>query len=59
MNPEPKKKTDCEDEDEVTVARSILDEIIEETESEDWDKEKPQDKPAADRQSKGHLNLMK
>jgi hypothetical protein len=47
MNPEPKKQKPCEDEDEVTVARSILDEIIEETESEDWDKEKPQDESAA------------
>ncbi len=36
-----------EDEDEVTAAWSILDEIIDETESEDWGKEKPQDKPAA------------
>ncbi len=48
MNPEPKKPQDCEDEDEVTEARRIMDDIIEETESEDWDKEKPQDtKPAA------------
>lgn len=54
---EPKKQKPCEDEDEVTVARSILDEIIEETESEDWDKEKPQDKPAADRQAKSSMEL--
>ena len=29
------------------LAKSIIDEIIEETESEDWDKEKPQKNPAA------------
>ena len=56
MNPEPKKTQDCEDEDEVTAARSILDEIIEETESEDWDKEKLQGKPTANKQSESHLN---
>jgi hypothetical protein len=34
---EPKKKRD---EDEVTIARSIFDEIVEDTESEDFDKGK-------------------
>lgn len=28
-----------EDEDEITLAKSIFDEIVEETESEDWEKE--------------------
>lgn len=60
MNNEPKKKVECEDDDqdEVTAARSILDDIIEETESEDWDKEKPQDKPTADKHFGSYLKLM-
>lgn len=33
--------------DEIELAKSIFDEIVEETESEDWNKEKPQKKPAA------------
>jgi len=33
--------------DEIELAKSIFDEIVEETESEDWDKEKPQKKSAA------------
>ena len=44
MNPEPKKPQYCEDdEDEVTMARSIVDEVIKETESEDWENDNDQD----------------
>lgn len=35
--PDKKKK---QDEDEITLAKSIFDEIVEETESEDWNKKK-------------------
>lgn len=56
MNPEPKKKTDCED--EVTEARRILDEIIEETESEDWDEEQPQTSPVAQSTSTHPTNVI-
>jgi hypothetical protein len=38
MNQEPKKTQDCEDQDEITLAKDIFDEIVEETESEDWGK---------------------
>lgn len=43
MNTEPNKPEDCEDEDqdEVTAAHSIMMDIIEETESEDFGKERP------------------
>ena len=47
MNTEPKKKAESEDKDEVTMARSIVDEIIKETESEDWDRKRPQENPTA------------
>lgn len=43
MNQETKKHNDCEDEDENTIAKSIIDEIIEETEN---DKEPNQEEPA-------------
>jgi len=43
MNQEPKKTQDCEDQDEITLAKDIFDEIVEETESEDWDKEEEQE----------------
>lgn len=45
--PEPKKKKPRKDEDEITIAKSILDEIIEETESEEnEEEERPEPKPA-------------
>lgn len=40
------KKTNAQ-KDEIELAKSIFDEIVAETESEDWNKEKPKTKKAA------------
>lgn len=42
MQKKPKAK-----QDEIELAKSVFDEIVEETESKDWGKEKPQKKSAA------------
>lgn len=44
MQKKPTKKS----KDVIELAKSVFDEIVEETESEDWNEEKPQKKSAAD-----------